>query len=381
MKYRNLANLDWKPSALGFGAMRLPVIDGDQSNVDMDEAARMIRYAIDRGVNYVDTAYFYHGGNSEKAVGYALREGYRDRVKLATKFPAWEVKSSGDFDYALERQLKRLGTDKIDFYLLHGLHRPVFETLKEMGIIPWLEKKVSEGILEYLGFSFHDEYDYFETVADAYDNWTFCQVQFNYMDTEYQAGLKGVRYAAEKGLGVIVMEPLRGGQLARVPSEKISGIWDSFPVKRSPVEWALRWIWNHPEISMILSGMSTMDQVADNADIAGRAGDSHMGPDELALVEEVRKAYIESSPLPCTGCRYCMPCPNGVEIPVIFSIYSQMKMYDDSAMAKMRYNNGPWGVTPEQNASNCIECGECLERCPQHIAIPDWLKRAHGELV
>ena len=188
MQFRNMANLDWKPSALGFGAMRLPVINGDQSNVDMDEDAGMIRYAIDKGVNYFDTAYFYHGGNSEKALGYALQDGYRDRIKLATKFPAWEVESAGDFDSALERQLNRLKTDKIDFYLLHGLHRPVFERLQEMGIIPWLEKKVGEGILEYLGFSFHDEYDYFETVADGYDNWTFCQVQFNYMDIADRAG-------------------------------------------------------------------------------------------------------------------------------------------------------------------------------------------------
>jgi predicted aldo/keto reductase-like oxidoreductase len=173
MQYRNFQGLDWKPSALGIGAMRLPVIGDDQSAVDISEASRMIRYAIDNGVNYLDTAYFYHGGNSETAVGEALKNGYRERIKLATKFPYREVKSIDDFDPAFERQLKRLNTDKIDFYLLHGLHRPVWETLRDMGIIPWLENKVAEGRLDYLGFSFHDEYDYFTEVVDAYDNWTF----------------------------------------------------------------------------------------------------------------------------------------------------------------------------------------------------------------
>ncbi len=379
MQYRNFQCLDWQPSALGIGAMRLPVIGGDQSAVDVPEATRMIRYAIDNGINYLDTAYFYHGGNSETAVGEALRDGYRERIKLATKFPYREVKSIDDFDPAFERQLKRLNTDKIDFYLLHGLHRPVWETLRDMGIVGWLEKKVADGYLEHLGFSFHDDYDYFTEVVDAYDNWTFCQVHFNYMDVDYQAGRRGVEYAASKGLGVIIMEPLRGGQLANSP-DSVSAVWDMSGEKRSPVEWAFRWLWDFDEISLVLSGMSALDQVVENVDIAARAGNDRLSEKEKSLYEQARQAYKDLSPIPCTGCRYCMPCPNGVEIPVIFRIYGELRMYGNEGMAKMRYNGGPWGLKPEQNAENCIECGECLELCPQHIEIPEWLKKVHSEL-
>jgi predicted aldo/keto reductase-like oxidoreductase len=380
MQYRNFQNLDWKPSALGIGAMRLPVIGNDQSAVDIPEASRMIRYAIDHGVNYLDTAYFYHGGNSETAVGEALRDGYRERIKLATKFPYREVKSIDDFDPAFERQLKRLNTDKIDFYLLHGLHRPVWETLRDMGIITWLENKVAEGRLEYLGFSFHDEYDYFTRVVDAYDNWTFCQVHFNYMDVDYQAGRRGVDYAANKGLGVIIMEPLRGGQLAW-QHESVASVWEKSGKKRSPVEWAFRWLWDYPEISLVLSGMSTFEQVVENVEIAERAGNSRLSDDEIPLYDEVRQAYKDLVPVPCTGCRYCMPCPNGVEIPSVFRIYGDYKMYGNERISKIRYNGGPWGLKPEQNGGACVECGQCLELCPQHIAIPEWLKKIHAELA
>ena len=380
MQYRSFPGLEWKPSALGFGAMRLPVIDGDNSKVDVTEATRMIRYAIDNGVNYLDTAYFYHGGNAEQAVGQALEDGYRQKIKLATKFPAWEVKSSADFDAAFERQLNRLQTDKVDFYLLHGLHRPTWENLRDMGILPWLEGKVAEGKLEYLGFSFHDDYEYFTSIVDAYDNWTFCQVHFNYMDVDYQAGRRGVVYAADKGLGVIVMEPLRGGQLAMTPPEQVAKIWATTPVSRSPVDWALRWIWSYPEISLVLSGMSAMEQVVENVSVAQRAGNSRMNGDELDLIDRVREAYKGLCPVPCTGCRYCMPCPSGVEIPTIFRIYNEMSMYGDTRMAKARYNGQFWGVRPEQNGSNCTECGQCSDACPQHIDVPDWLKKVHQEL-
>jgi len=380
MQYRTFPGLDWKPSALGFGAMRLPVIGEDQSKVDFPEAVRMIRYAIDRGVNYIDTAYFYHDGNSEVAVGLALQNGYRDKVKLATKFPAMQVHSRDDFDAAFERQLERLRTDKIDFYLLHGLHRPEFEHLRDMGVIPWLEDKVARGKLEYLGFSFHDDFDYFKTVVDAYDNWTFSQIQFNFMDEDYQAGLRGVRYAAEKGLGVIAMEPLRGGRLTGRPTDAIMAARATAPVDRSPAEWGLRWVWSHPEVSFLLSGMSTMEQVTENIDIAERAGNSVMTSEDLAFIERIKQAYLDSFPIPCTGCRYCMPCPNGVEIPRIFSIYGEMKMYGEDRIARMMYGSGPWSLKPEQKADNCVECGQCLERCPQHIDIPMWLKQAHAEL-
>jgi uncharacterized protein len=379
MQYRTFQGLDWKPSALGIGAMRLPIVNNNQSEVDIAEATRMIRYAIDNGVNYLDTAYFYHGGNSETAVGEALKDGYREKIKLATKFPYREVKSKDDFDPAFKRQLKRLKTDKIDFYLLHGLHRPVWETLRDMGIIGWLEDKVAKGYLEHLGFSFHDDYDYFTQVVDAYDNWNFAQIHFNYMDVDYQAGRRGLEYAAAKRLGIIIMEPLRGGQLT-LPPESIRVVWNDSGIKRSPVEWALRWLWDYPEVSLVLSGMSTMDQVVENVDIASRAGNARLSNEEIAIYEKIRQAYKELSPIPCTGCRYCMPCPNGVEIPTIFRIYGEMVMYGNKQTARMRYSGGPWGLKPEQNASNCIECNQCLELCPQHIDIPEWLKKVHSKL-
>lgn len=379
MKYRQFPGLAWRPSALGFGAMRLPVIDGDQSKVDIPEATRIIRYAIDHGVNYLDTAYFYHGGQAEQAAAQALKNGYREKIKLATKFPARDVKSAADFDRAFAEQLDRLQTDKIDFYLLHGLSKPGWTRLYDLGILTWLEKQVAKGRLEYLGFSFHDDYAVFKQIIDAYDNWTFCQIHFNFMDQDYQAGRRGIEYAAGKNLGIIVMEPLRGGQLAR-PPEIVNSIWKNAQIQRSPVEWALRWIWNYPEISFVLSGMSSMEQVVENVAIAARAGNSRLKPEELALFDRVRETYQGLCPIPCTGCRYCMPCTNGVEIPTIFRIYGEMAMYKDVRMSKWRYNGGPWGLTSKQDARNCVECGKCVEACPQHIPIPDWLKKVHAEL-
>jgi predicted aldo/keto reductase-like oxidoreductase len=382
MEYRHFPKIAFKPSALGFGAMRLPVIDNDQSRVDVPEATRMIRYAIDRGVNYLDTAYFYHGGYAEQAVGAALRDGYREKIQLATKFPAREVKRRADFDDAFARQLDRLRTDKVDFYLLHGLHRPVWDELHEMGILDWLEHQIGAGKVGHAGFSFHDEYDYFTGIVDAWDNWTFTQLHFNYMDVDYQAGQRGLEYAAERGLGIIIMEPLRGGQLARLPQpEAVAQVWAQAPVRRSPVEWAFRFIWDYPQVSLLLSGMSTMEQVVQNVDIASRAGNSRLTDDDRAVIEQARQAYRGLRPVPCTGCRYCMPCPSGVAIPDIFRLYNEVSMYGMSWVSRLRYNGGFFGIKPEQNAANCTECEQCVAACPQHIRVPDWLKKVHEELA
>jgi predicted aldo/keto reductase-like oxidoreductase len=374
MQYRNFGELDWKVSALGFGAMRLPLKDKDPADVDEPESIRMIRYAIDHGVNYLDTAYPYHGGNSERIVGRALRDGYREKMKLATKMPVRMVESASDFDRILNEQLERLGT-KIDFYLLHGLNGQSWAKVRDLGVLRWAEGAMAEGRFGYLGFSFHDNLEAFKGIINDYDNWTLCQIQYNYMDVEYQAGTEGLKYAADRGLAVVVMEPLRGGKLARAP-EQVASVWESAPQKRSAVEWALQWVWDQPEVSITLSGMSDMEQVVENVDIASRSGPGRLTVDELALIGRARDAYRGLSPVPCTSCGYCMPCPNGVNIPRVFQIYNESIMYDDPRTGRFRYR-GPGGLQEEERADQCTECGECLEACPQEIPILDWLMKAH----
>jgi len=374
MQYLDFGRLDWKASALGFGAMRLPVIDREPANVDEPESIRMIRYAIDHGVNYLDTAYPYHGGNSERVVGRALKDGYRERMKLATKMPVRMVESPGDFDRFLNEQLERLDTG-IDFYLLHGLNGQSWPRVRDMGILNWAERAIADGRFDHLGFSFHDDLDTFKGIVDDYDNWLLAQVQYNFMDTEYQAGTEGVRYAAGKGLAVVVMEPLRGGRLANAPPQ-VARVWESALTHRSAVEWALQWVWNQPEVSLALSGMSTMEQVVEDVEIASRSGPGTLTAEDLALIERARDAYLGLSPIPCTSCGYCLPCPSGVNIPRVFQIYNECIMYDDPRTGRFRYR-GPQGLSEEERADNCIECGECLEACPQDIDIPEWLKKVH----
>ena len=381
MRYRKFGKLDWKPSALGFGCMRLPVLDQDWSHIDEAEAIRMIRHAIDHGVNYVDTAFPYHVGNSERVVGKALKDGYRQKVKLATKLAPWLLKSGDDFDRFFNNQLERLQTDKIDFYLLHGLNRHFWKQMQEWKAVRWVEDKITAGQVGYLGFSFHDDYDVFKQIVDAYDNWTFCQIMYNYMDVDNQAGRRGLKYAAGKGLAVVIMEPIRGGSLAKEPPELVAKVWQTFSIDRSLAEWALQWVWNHPEVSIVLSGMSTMQQVIENLASAEHSGPGKLTKDELSLIDKVRKAYRGYSPVPCTECGYCLPCPNGVEIPTIFRIFNEASMYDDFNFPQFIYMGAvPAGLKEDQRADNCQECLECVEKCPQQIAIPDWLKKAHEKL-
>jgi predicted aldo/keto reductase-like oxidoreductase len=379
MQYRKFGKLKWKVSALGFGAMRLPLTGTDPASVDEPEAIRMIRYAIDHGVNYLDTAYFYHAGQSERIVGRALRDGYRERMKLATKMPVRIVESATDFDRYFNEQLERLQFDKVDFYLLHGLNGRSWAKVRDLGALRWAENKMAKGRFDYLGFSFHDDYEAFKGIINDYDNWTLSQVQYNYIDVDHQAGRRGVEYAAGKELAVVVMEPLRGGLLGREPPEKVAKVWESSAKNRSRVEWAFQWVWNQPEISVALSGMSTMPQVVENCASADRSGPGTLSTDELAVFGRVREAYRDSSPIPCTACGYCQPCPNGVDIPTIFQIYNEAIIYNDPRRGRGRYR-GPDGLKEEQRADQCIECEECVEACPQKIAIPDWLKKAHALL-
>jgi predicted aldo/keto reductase-like oxidoreductase len=373
MQYRDFGRLDWKPSALGFGAMRLPTIEGDRARIDEPEAARMIRYAIDHGVNYVDTAYPYHQEKSEPFLGRALGDGYRERVKLATKLPSWMVKAREDFDRYLNQQLERLRTEQIDFYLLHALNAQTWPNVRDLGVLPWAERAMADGRIGHLGFSFHDTLEVFKEIVDATDLWLFCQIQYNFMDIENQAGTEGLRYAADKGLAVVIMEPLRGGLLAgRIPVV-VQELWESAPRGRTPADWALQWVWNHPEVSVVLSGMSTMEQLEQNVASASDSGPGSLTKEELDIVSRVRDKYRGLAPIPCTNCQYCQPCPSGVNIPRIFEVYNDAIMYGDEQAGREGYQ---W-VEEEQRAELCVECGECLEKCPQQIDIPEWLAKAH----
>ena len=374
MQYRKFGKLDWKASALGFGAMRLPTADGQphSPNIDEAEAIRMLRYAIDHGVNYVDTAYPYHEGKSELVVGRALKDGYREKVRLATKLPVWLVEGPADFDRFLNEQLEKLQTDHIDFYLLHSLNKASWSNIVlKHNLLGEAERALADGRIRHLGFSFHDDYACFEEIANASDLWSFCQIQYNYMDTENQAGTRGLKLAAEKGLAVVVMEPLMGGRLAD-PPPAIQQTMASDPAGRSPAELALEWVWDHPEVSVVLSGMSTMDQVVDNLRIVDEARVGKMTEADLALIGRIREQYRSRITIPCTQCGYCMPCPNGVNIPVNFDLFNYAHTYDDVGAARFRSH---FVLKEEQRAGACIDCDTCEGLCPQQIPISEWMPK------
>ncbi len=379
MQYRNFGKLDWQPSALGFGAMRLPILNDDAAQINEPLATAMIRHAIDHGVNYVDTAWPYHKGMSEPFLAKALADGYRAKVKLATKMPTWLIKSLDDCDAYLDQQLERLQTDTIDFYLLHALHAERWRALRDLNVTAWAEKQIAAGKIGHIGFSFHDKYEAFQEIIDDYDGWDFCQIQYNFMDVDEQAGIKGLHYAAERGLAVVIMEPLRGGRLAKnPPPPPVAALWAQAPIQRTPADWALQWLWNQPEVSLILSGMSTLQQVEENIASAEKSAIDSLSAEELALVEQVRAAYQTLMPIPCTACEYCLPCPQGVAIPRIFGIYNEAIMYDDAKGAREAYLN--W-MNAKERADLCVECRQCEEQCPQAIEIVDWLKQAHAMLA
>ncbi len=372
LEYRQFGEIDWNPSALGFGAMRLPYEDDDRGAIKEDKAIEMIRWAIDNGVNYIDTAWPYHDEESEKLVAKALKDGYREKVKVATKLPSWEVNDSDDPDELLNKQLEKLDVDKIDFYLLHALSRDHWETYQslDIDIFEWMKEKREEGKIDYLGFSFHDDLDLFKEIVDAYD-WDFCQIQYNYLDQEFQAGVEGLKYAADKGVGVIVMEPLRGGKLAKEPPESVKDIWDEVEEDREPVEWALKWLWDQPEVSLVLSGMSELEQVKENVKYASESGVNALSDKDRDIIDKVAKKYTEISPVECTGCNYCVPCPNDVSIPRNFRMYNQAEIYDEYEKYKEIWDEN---MKDESKATACVRCGECIEKCPQNLPIMDLLE-------
>jgi len=376
MLYRTLGPTGPEVSVLGFGCMRLPVIDGAANRIDYPAATAMLRDAIDAGVNYVDTAFPYHGtgfavpGESERFVGAALADGYRERVLLATKMPSWLIQTREDMERHLADQLERLQTDHIDCYLLHALKAEWWDKLEAAGVLGFLDDAIADGRIRHAGFSFHDELPVFKRIVDAYP-WTFTQIQYNLLDTDYQAGREGLAYAAERAIGVIVMEPLKGGRLAgRVPDD-VRAVWDRAETRRTPAQWALRWIWDQPEVSLLLSGMSTPEQVADNLATADAAEPCSLTDDERALVAEVRDVYRSRTKADCTACKYCLPCRVGVDIPGVFARLNNASLYDDFEGAKEAYL-----AKVTEKASACVLCYECVPKCPQHIDIPEVLREA-----
>ena len=360
-------------SILGFGCMRLAMRDG---KIDEERATRQIRYAIDHGVNYIDTAWPYHIGESEPFLGRALAGGYREKVRLATKLPSWTIKNTEDMDRILNAQLERLRTDKIDYYLVHGLVGALWDKMEKLGVRDFLDRAKADGRIINAGFSFHGSVDDFKRIVDAY-SWTFCQIQYNFLDEKNQAGTEGLEYAASKGLGIIVMEPLRGGKLTNPVPPEVQEIWNEAPVKRTPAEWALRWIWNRPEVTVVLSGMNEESHIEENLKIADEAYPNSLTEAELQLVKRVEQKYRELMKTGCTGCRYCLPCPSGVDIPGCFEIYDNFYLSDDEKEAKLMYAAKPGGIIRGDvtgYASQCVQCGQCVEKCPQHLDIPSLLE-------
>ncbi|HUL62395.1 MAG TPA: aldo/keto reductase [Methanocella sp.] len=371
MQYRTMKSTGDKLSALGFGCMRFP---RRGVGVDADRAVRQVRYAIDHGVNYLDTALLY--GSSETIVGKALADGYREKVKVATKLPAFQVKTREDMDKLLDVQLQNLNTDHIDYYLFHNLSPGDWARLKALGAEDFIRKAKADGRIRHIGFSSHNGTLAFKQLIDDFA-WDFCQIQYNILDETNQAGKEGLQYAAAKGLGVIVMEPLRGGRLAQAPPKAVQAIWDEAEVRRSPAEWGLRWVWNHPEVTVVLSGMNDERHIEENLRVAGEALPGSLTETELALVKRVKDEYRRLLKVGCTGCHYCIPCPAGVNIPACFEQYNNLAL-GSPMMAKINYmthvGGGLAGSGQKGYASQCKNCKKCVKVCTQHIDIPAELK-------
>jgi len=363
---------------LGFGCMRLAQ---KNDRIDEERAARQIRHAIDQGVNYLDTAWPYHGGESEPFVGRVLADGYRERVKLATKLPAWLVHTRADMDRFLDAQLKKLATSCIDYYLVHSLQGSSWEQVAALGVAEFLDRAKSDGRIRNAGFSFHGLREDFKRIVDAYP-WDFCQIQYNYLDEENQAGTEGLKYAASKGLGVVVMEPLRGGALAASPQPpEVEDLWKEAGSCRTPAEWALRWVWNHTEVTVVLSGMNDEAQVEENLKVAADARPAALSDSELNLIARVGKKYLEVMKVGCTGCGYCQPCPSGVNISECFSLFNGFHTFGLKQFTPILYVLRMGGLLTGQPsyASQCSHCRDCVQKCPQNLDVPAWLEQVASQ--
>ncbi len=377
-----MGTLEWKVSALGFGCMRLPTRRINKLRAKTNESIKIIRYGIDQGINYIDTAWPYHLGDSEKIIGEALKDGYREKVHLVTKLPMFMVRNSNHFDTYLKTQMKRLQTDYLDGYLFHALNRGQFNKIKNLKLTEKMEKAKNEGLIRYIGFSFHDTLPVFKEIIDYY-TWDITQIQYNYVDTCVQATTEGLEYAHKKGIAVVIMEPLKGGSLANPPQEILNKM-NTAKNKRTPVDWALQFLWNKPEISTVLSGMSSKKMVQENCTSADHSGIKSLSTQDEIIIKQLSEVYTKKIIVPCTACRYCMPCPAGVNIPQNFAFLNNVSLETSRIrrfLARRGYRklqNSKKKVdinNPNGNATLCIKCNLCVEKCPQEINIPQELDK------
>ncbi|MBQ0165584.1 MAG: aldo/keto reductase [Treponema sp.] len=381
MKYRRFPKIDESEiSILGFGLMRLP--QTKEGEIDEEAVRELVKTAYAQGVNYFDTAYPYHGGKSELVIGKILEEEkLRDKVYLADKCPPWVIKETSDFDRILDEQLSKLRTDHIDFYLMHALNKESWTRMKDLGCIAFLERAKHAGKIKHIGFSFHDSIDVFKEIVDSYGGWEFCQIQYNYLDDDGEKkrgnpGKQALAYAAEHEIGVIVMEPLRGGLLAN-PPDVVKDIFKAAPVQRTPAEWGLKFVWESQEVVLLLSGMNAMEQMLENCATADNSNPNAMPRAQMAVVSKAKEWFESRIRVPCTGCHYCVPCPQGVSIPDVFADFNNVAMSgklegDKKSPSEWYRNMNKNG----QGVSVCIGCGACVSKCPQHIDIPAELKKA-----
>ena len=366
--------------------MRLPLLPNSQE-IDKEKTRSLVKLAIEQGINYFDTAYPYHQKKSEIVFGEIVKEeNIRDKIYIADKMPIWEVQKEEDFYRILDEQLAKLQTDYIDFYLLHAMHKDAWEKVKNLKGLKFLEKAKAEGKIRHIGFSFHDSIDVFKQICDEYDGFEFCQIQYNYIDEDGEKrtqnpGWQGLKYAAKKELGVIIMEPLRGGLLAN-PPVGVRNIFAEAEVPRLPAEWALRFIWENQEVVTALSGMNSEDQVMVNCAVASTAFPNSMPTSQMEVIKKAQNWFDSKIKVPCTGCKYCLPCPKGVEIPSIFDHFNTASMRglleEKETILFTDYKNM---VDRNQGANQCVNCGACVSKCPQHIDIPTMIQEAHKSLM
>ena len=376
MKYRTMGKLGIRSSAFGLGCMRFNGPASGDSIIDEQKAISLIRQAIDGGVTYLDTAYIYLDKTSEIVLGKALQDGYRDRVTIATKMPMEAVHDRASMEALLAEELEKLQTDHVDFYLMHGINKEKWEYFKSIGAPEFFDDMKRAGKIRYKCFSFHGSYEDFEFVLNDWD-WDMVQIQYNFMDVNNQAGTKGLELAGSKEIPVVIMEGLLGGRLSKAP-ENVQALYDAFPIQRSAVEWAFRWLCDHPQVSVVLSGCNEPEQIAENLRIFDTVEPGIMDEAERQLMADVRAAYLSRTKIGCTGCRYCMPCPNGVNIPGVFSVWNNKSLYDIDPSKDWHFRH----ILEENGgADQCVGCGACEAACPQHLDIIEQLQNAWEELA